>query len=451
MYQGIINGKIVTEHGEEFGTVLINGSKIEAILAPDADLSQYPVEHIIDAQGKWIVPGGVDGHVHFGGFGDIPIADDFYTGSRAALAGGTTTVVDFCLPAPGETLQDCIKRRKTDGKASMVDFAFHFAFTKNYNQELQQIQDILDSGIGAFKVYTYYPNTNLTMGEIREIMAQIADKGPLLVHAEEESIIDMEKSKVPDSDKGDFLHVSLTRPNAAERIAVEGMVAVAKETGAKICIAHSSAKETADIRKRERTSENAVILETCPHYLHLNNEKLKDENGGLYCINPPLRTAEDSARLWQAVMEEDIAILSTDHCPYLTKYKANKDYLTVPCGVDGMQTRVQFLFSEGVMKRGLPMAQFVRQTSTNAAKFYNLYPQKGTIAPGSDADLVIIDPMVKWTWGADAIMGATDYTALEGLKLQGKVVATLKGGQLAYNGKDILSEKGSGQFVPNVW
>ena len=194
-----------------------------------------------------------------------------------------------------------------------------------------------------------------------------------------------------------------------------------------------------------------MILETCPHYLELTNEKMKGPDGALFTMNPPLRYAKDNQRLWQAVMEGDIAILSTDHCPYHKQYKYGTDYLTVPCGVDGVQMRMQYLFSEGVIKRGLNMVEFAKITATNAAKFYNLYPAKGVIREGSDADLAFFDPEIQWRWGADQIAGNTDYTVMEGLPVQGKVTTTLKNGKIVYDGEQVLSEKGSGRFLPNVW
>jgi dihydropyrimidinase len=164
-------------------------------------------------------------------------------------------------------------------------------------------------------------------------------------------------------------------------------------------------------------------------------------------MNPPLRGREDNERLWQAVLEGDIAILSTDHCPDLKQDKMGKTFLTVPCGVDGVQTRMMFLFSEGVKKRNLPLEEFVKITSTNAALFYGLYPQKGVIRKGSDADLVIIDPGAEWAWGASSIAGATDYSVLDGLRLTGKISQVIKGGNIAVKDGAVAAQKGSGKFI----
>jgi dihydropyrimidinase len=225
----------------------------------------------------------------------------------------------------------------------------------------------------------------------------------------------------------------------------------AKENGAKICIAHTSTGQTAEINKRERVTGNETFfLETCPHYLCLTQDKLKGPEGALFTMNPPLRSPEDNKRLWRAVLDGEIDILSTDHCPYLRQYKLGKDYLTVPCGVDGVQTRMIYLFSEGVIKRNLPIIDFVKMTSANAAKFYNLYPQKGIIRRGSDADLTIIDPDARWTWDASSIAGATDYSVLDGLELTGKIVCVVKGGKAVMTDAAVTAEKGGGRFLSTV-
>jgi dihydropyrimidinase len=330
----------------------------------------------------------------------------------------------------------------------MVDFTFHYTFTKNYQNELPLIGHIKGQGISAFKAFTYYDNTALKPGDFREIMSALKDRGTLLIHGEEKTIIDIEKAKVKGKEQENMLHLSLTRPNVSELIAVETVLALAKESGVSICIAHTSAGGTADIRKREHLAGNdRFILETCPHYLYLTRDKLSGSRGALFTMNPPLRGGEDNERLWQAVLEGDISILSTDHCPYLKQYKTGKTFLTVPCGVDGVQTRMLFLFSEGVKKRNLPLEEFVKITSTNAALFYKLYPKKGVIRKGSDADLVIIDPDAEWIWDASSIAGATDYSVLDGLRLTGKISQVIKGGNTAVKDGVVVAQKGSGKFI----
>ncbi len=445
----IANGTIVNETGSEQKTLIIKDGIIADILPPDADVSSVcPDAEILDAEGKYVVPGGVDGHVHFGAFTAIPQADDFASGSRAALWGGTTTVVDFAQANEGETAVGAIRRYKKMAECSMVDYSFHLSFTVDYENELKELPEIAEEGITSFKLYTYYPRIALSPADFRAVFSKIHDKGTVLVHAEEKTIIDRLKSETPGVE-GDYLALSLTRPSICEQISTEDILALAKESGTKICIAHTSAKETVAIRKREAKEGNEdFLLETCPHYCVLTREKLKGEDGALYTMNPPLRGKEDADALMEALLDEDISMLSTDHCVYLSKYKKDHtSYLTVPCGVDGAQTRMLFLFSEGVLKRGMSMEAFVRLTSSNAAKFYHFYPRKGLIAVGSDADLAIFDPEGEHVFTKDDIAGAMDYSIFEGMSFKGSCACTIKGGRVVMRDGVVTAEEGSGQFL----
>ena len=448
--KAVINGIVVTEASQGPATLILSAGKISAILDPETDpKALYPDCEIIDAAGQYVVPGGVDGHVHFGAFSATPQADDFATGSRAALVGGTTTVVDFAQPNPGETPIEAIRRYKAMGDNSMVDFTFHLTLTEDYLKELPMLDQVAEEGITSFKCYTYYPHITLKPGDFRAVMEKIHDRGVLLVHAEEKSIIDNMKEQYPPKE-GEYLPLSLTRPGISEQVAVEELLAIAKETDTDLCIAHTSAHQTIPIKQREAAAGNKKFhLETCPHYAMFTREKLKGENGALFTMNPPLRGQEDADALMQAIVNEDIDFVSTDHCVYSVFYKTDHtSYATVPCGVDGVQMRLPFVFSEGVLKRGLSMQAFVRLTATNAAKFYNLYPRKGTIAVGSDADLVFLDPDApEEIYTKEKIAGATDYTIFEGVPFAGRVTCTIKGGEVAMKDGKVLAEEGSGKFV----
>ena len=448
-FTAVVNGIVVTECAESVATLVLHEGKILAILSPDADLGMLFGEYeAIDAAGQFVVPGGVDGHVHFGGFGDIPTMDDFYTGSKAALAGGTTTVVDFCAPQVGEDPLDCVRRRKEAGKDAAVDFALHYSFTEAYREELKRLPDIYAEGIRAFKAYTYYPNTSLLPGDFQTIMEHIHDGATLLVHAEEKSIIDCLKERYAPEVSG-LNALLLTRPNISEQIAVESILALAKQTGMELCIAHSSSRETVAIMRRENaTGTKKFHLESCPHYMEFTYEKMEGDDGALFTINPPLREQADADCLKQAMANGEIYMISTDHCSYSIKDKLGKNYMTVPCGVDGVQTRMQYCFSEAVLKRGASMRDFVRMTSANAAKYYGLYPRKGTIAVGSDADLAFFDPNApEWIYSMDAVAGATDYSIFEGVRFLGKCTCTIKGGRIVMKDGIVTAERGSGVFL----
>lgn len=444
----IINGVVATGDMTEKAVLILGGGKIQAILAPDADPSAlYPGCRVIDAAGQYVLPGGVDGHVHFGNTDEVPIADDFYTGSLAALAGGTTTVVDFCEPAPGADPLACIGERKAFAKDSAVDYALHYSFTEDYRRELPRIPEILAEGISAFKVYTVYPNMSLQPGDLFCVMEALGSRGTLLVHAEERSLIERMKERYR-AGEGDMTALALTRPSLSEQMAVEAALAAAKAAGAKICIAHVSCKETVEILVRERKAGNGnFILESCPHYMQFTSEKLAGPEGALYTMNPPLRSQADADRLMDAVLREEISILSTDHCPFLKSHKLGKTYDTVPCGVDGVQIRLPYYFSEAVLKRGMSLEAFVRLTSANAAKFYGLYPRKGAIAVGSDADLVFFDPNGVREYGADMRAGASDYSIYEGLCLRGRCTRTIKGGRTVMENGVVYARRGDGRFL----
>lgn len=445
-YDAIVHGKIVTSEGIIDGQVIYDETGKIVKVTADGSKWSGSIRCCIDAKGAFVVPGGIDGHVHLGGFGEIPIADDFYTGSLAALAGGTTTVVDFCEPARGQDGLDCIRKRKEEAKLSAVDYAFHFVFTENYKQELEKLPQIQKEGIGAYKLFTYYDNTALSLGDIREILGQIYNKGTVLVHAEEMSIIECMQGKYPPK-KNEMLPLALTRPDIAEETAVQDMFLLAKESKAVVCIAHTSTGAVVEFKRRVKNNKN-FCLETCPHYLAFTEDKLIGGEGALYTMNPPLRKQEDRELLWQAMLKEEIAMLSTDHCPYLMSYKYGKDYRNVPCGVDGIQTRMLYLFSEGVQKRGMSMETYVRLTSENAAKFYQLYPRKGCIAPGSDADFTLISKEGITKYGKEQMKGATDYTIFEGSEFMGTILLVIKGGQIVYDGKKVNAIAGSGQYLP---
>lgn len=452
--QAIINARIVTPD-EIFRGCVIYDDHSGKIKAVQKNLpSDFPKEQVTDAEDSWLVPGGIDAHVHLGGFGEIKIEDDFYTGSLGALAGGTTTVIDFCESEKGESPAHCIEKRMKEASVSAVDYAFHFVITRDYERQLQELQTILDYGITDFKLFTVYDNTDLTMSEIehviRELCRKIPDKKKMtfLVHAEEKEIIENLKKDVKNPSEMSML--AFTRPDISEQKAAEQLQKIAQKTGVNLCIAHTSAGATVALQPEQRQAyehTEGFLLETCPHYLEFTDEKLKGEQGALYTMTPPLRKQKDTDLLWEGILNGKIDIFSTDHCPYSKKDKYGKNYDTVPCGVDGIQTRMLYLFSEGVKKRGLSMKRFVELTSENAARFYHRYPQKGCIQPGSDADLVLITEKENTKIHVENRKSNLDYTIYEGKQLEGKIQIVIKSGQTVYKNGKLNAEKGSGKYL----
>ena len=447
----IVGARVVTPDGVKPAEVTFDTDTGKIVSMDDGyqgcDISSYVPAEPLDASGMWLVPGGIDPHVHFGGFGDIPIADDFWTGSLGALAGGTTTVMDFCEPTEEEDARAVIARRMADASSSAVDYAFHFVLSEQYESLLEDLGFIEDEcGIRDYKLFTVYGNTTLTLSDVREIFERLSDDGrrTFLIHAEDADLVACLEEELGDS--ADMQYLARTRPDAVEFRECEALHELAGETGARVCIAHSTCAETVALLD-EPLARGQFELETCPHYLAFTEEKLAGENGARYTMVPPLRTEADQAALWDAILAGKLRILSTDHCPYSARYKDGRTYQTIPNGVDGVQWRMLYAFSEGVVKRGLSMQRFVDLTSANAARFYGMWPQKGCIVPGADADLVLIDPAGTTTLGIDASASAIDYSIYEGMELSGRIARVFKGGREVYDGEHVSAEPGTGRFL----
>lgn len=457
----IINARIVTPDDEVFGTAEINQGIITDIIPQEKNVSRED-PCVFDARGAYLVPGGIDAHVHFGGFGPPKIADTFETGSRAALSGGTTTVMDFCESEAGESPEHCIDRRMKDAETSYCDYRFHFVLTKDYRRQLDQLDYLRSRGIRDYKLFTVYDNTDLTYDQIGDIFQTMKDDPPatFLVHAEDPEIIRQSEEKIRKSphDEHDMLLHAVSRPARAEAEAVRKILQLASEHPVSVCIAHVSAGETLEIMDQvppalshdiEDGRSCRFLFESCPHYFEFQQDRLSGEEGNLFVMTPPLRKAEDSRRLWEGLSNGRISILSTDHCPYHIPDLTGKNWDQIPCGVDGTGIRMLYFYSEGVVKRGLSMRQYVRLTSENAARFYHLYPKKGAIAPGSDADLTLIDPEGQSLihTGTDPLGCGIDHSIYEKKQLSGIITAVFKGGVLAFDGRDVLTKPGSGRYL----
>lgn len=451
----IINGKVILPDGEKSSNIVIGGDGIiEDILETNIDFTKYGYE-VIDAKGNYVVPGGVDAHVHLvDGYepDEIHPSDDCYTGSMAAIAGGTTTVIDFVSSGSTkkESAREAIADKKQMASNCVCDYAFQYSFTERYEDELKALDHMIEEGITSFKVFTYYEDKRLDRGDIMEVMEAVKDIGMLKIHAEAFDVIKKCEKRMDEQNRNEIVCHSLTRPNISELLSVRDMIALQRLTGAHICIAHVSTKDTIDEKAREMALGGpGFTIETCPHYLAFTRERMREEDGGLYTMAPPLRSKEDSDAIWQGILDGRVDFMATDHCPFSSvfKLKPGLNYHNLPYGVDGIQTRVLYLFSEGVKKRGLSMERFVQLTAENTAKNYKMYPQKGCIAIGSDADIVFIDPDEKWTYSKDKIIGSCDYTIFEGWEFEGKIDKVFSRGELVYDNGKFDAKKGRGQFV----
>jgi len=443
----IVGARVVTPGGVREGDLVLD-DVTGRIVSVGGGEPALPDEAVVMAQGAWAVPGGVDPHVHFGGFGPPTIADDFTTGSCGALAGGTTTVMDFCEPAMGETVAQVIDRRMADAEPSAVDYAFHFVLSEDYENLLGDLALVEEhAGIRDYKLFTVYDNTTLAAADLERIFSRLSgdQRRSFLVHAEDARMVDALRSQVGDTT--DCSDLARTRPPEVEVAATTLLHGLAERYGVRVCIAHSTAKGTMMLLGRPMSC-GAFEAETCPHYLEFGSERLFGPDGALFTMTPPLRGEADREALWTAVMDGSLKMLSTDHCPYTRAEKHGTTYQTVPCGVDGVQVRMMYAYSEGVRRRGLSMERFVALTSSNAARFYGMWPRKGALIAGSDADVVLVSPKGETSCGMGTCASALDYSIWEGRVLEGRIARVFKGGHEVVDENGIVcAERGSGRFL----
>ena len=416
-------------------------------------------EEIIDAEGNYVIPGGIDVHTHF--HLDVGIAvssDDFRTGTIAAACGGTTSIIDHIGQGPkGQTLYDPINHyhELADGKA-VIDYGFHGVIPYGVGDNtLEEMGKLIDDGIESFKIYMTYGQMVDDDDSIK-ILKLAKDKGGIIaVHPENNDTINYLKKYYSTNGMTSAVYHPKSRPEECEGEAINRILNIAHLVGdAPIYIVHLSSKLGMDYIKmaRDRGQKN-IYVETCPQYLVLDDKKyeLPNNEGLKYIMSPPLRDKVNQEPLWRAVREGDIQVIATDHCPFLFEKEkllmGKDDFTKCPNGAPGVETRMPVIFSEGVMKGRISINKFVEVTSTNPAKIYGMYPQKGTIAVGSDADIVIIDKNKEVTITKSMLHENVDYTPYEGIKVKGYPVLTIVRGKVAVRNNKFIGEEGYGKFI----
>ena len=443
--------------------ILIEGEKIAAI---GKDI-QPPGAQVIDAAGKLVLPGGVDPHTHF----DLPMfgtvsSDDHYTGHKAAAFGGTTTVIDF-VPQEAGTLHENIAawHAKADPKAA-VDFGFHMNISRLDRDVEDEIRELPDLGITSVKVFTAYNNRlRLQDGEIFRVLRIGRERGLLtLLHAENGDVIDLLVSEALAAGHTSAEWHARTRPAWGAVEAVLRGISLAAQAEAPLYIVHMNAAGEVDQLEYARQRKLPVMGETCPQYLFFDEECLRRADGAKWVCSPPMRTATDNQRLWEGLEKGSIQTIGTDHCPFFfdgTKpilyegksvaipgKELGKDNFTlIPNGLPAVGDRLPILWSYGVRTGQLSPNQFVALTSTNPARIFGLYPRKGTLLPGSDADLVIWDPERRLTYGVNQAQHRTDYNLFENWELTGYLEKVFLRGRLIVDGDTWLGEAGGGQYL----
>ncbi|MDK2806982.1 MAG: dihydropyrimidinase [Thermoanaerobacterium sp.] len=411
--------------------------------------------NIIDAEGKYVFPGGIDVHTHLEmPFGGTVSSDDFETGTIAAACGGTTTIIDFAMQAKGQSLQQAAEtwHKKADGKA-VIDYGFHIAITDMNEDILNEMPRAIKNGYSSFKLFMTYDGLKVNDDVLLKALIMAKENGGLIcVHAENYYIIDYLIKKFYKEGKIEPKYHAMSRPTVAEAEAVSRAIKIASFADAPLYIVHLSCKESLIELVRAREQRLPVMAETCPQYLLLSEERYEEPNfmGAKYVMSPPLRPKENLNSLWDGLAKGEIQAVSTDHCPFFLK--GQKDlglefFGKIPNGAPGIETRMALMYSYGADMGKLSLQRFVEITATNPAKIFGLYPSKGTIAVGSDADIVIFDPNVKEVITKSKLHENVDYTPYEGFEVTGYPVITISKGNIIVENGNFIGRKGSGKFL----
>ncbi|MDM8100229.1 dihydropyrimidinase [Oceanobacillus oncorhynchi] len=449
----IKNGTIVTATDTYQADVLIEDEKVKAI---GQDLSDVYAE-VIDATGLYVFPGGIDPHTHMEmPFGGTVTKDDYESGTIAAAHGGTTTIIDFCLTEKGKTLKNALEiwHAKSEGRA-VIDYGFHLQIVEANEQILQEIPAVIEEeGVTSFKVFMAYKNVLQADDEtLFQTLVTARDHGGLvMVHAENGDVIEHLTQETLKAGNTDPIYHALTRPPELEGEATGRAAKLTALADSQLYVVHVTCKEAVEQIAEARSKGFSVYGETCPQYLVLDQTYLEkpDFEGAKYVWSPPLRDKSNQEVLWNALKSGELQTIGSDHCAFDfdgQKDLGKGDFTKIPNGGPFVEDRFSILFSEGVKKGRISMNQFVDMVSTQAAKLFGLFPQKGTIAPGTDADIVLFDPNVERTISASTHHSAVDYSALEGMKVTGQPVTVLSRGEYVIKDKELVAKPGAGKFL----
>ncbi len=449
----ITNATVLAPSGPRVEDVAIQGETIAAVgesLAKDA-------RTVIDATGKILIPGGVDVHVHL----ELPFcgtvsSDDWRTGTRAAARGGVTTVIDFAIPYGDESLLDAFHnwKARAEPKAA-VDYCFHMAIT-NWDRHGPEMASLVEMGCPTFKEFMIYASEGWQSDDraLFNTLERCKDLGAmLLVHAESSRVLDelIARHHTPElmEQYGARLH-SMTRPNFIEAEAIQRAIAWAEATGGRLYIVHMSTAQGADLVKAAQARGIDVYAETCAQYLVLDDSVFGEADGHLFACCPQVKSKADQDRLWKGLVDGEVSVVSTDTCTFSRAQKAqwNGDWTKIPMGLPGLETLLPIVYTHGVQAGRLSIEQFVEKCCTNPAKVMGLYPRKGVIAKGSDADLVLIDPDHSTTVDPSKMETNADWSPYLGWELAGFAETTFSRGRKIVDDYRFIGEDGWGRWLP---
>ena len=465
----IINGTVVNSTGTALADVLIDGETIAAVLAPGSHLLGFDVaanvDTVIDATGKYVIPGGIDAHTHMEmPFGGTNASDTFETGTRAAAWGGTTSIVDFVVQYAGENVIDQYNRwqAKAAGQCA-IDYGFHQILSDVQDSSLVAMDELLNEGVSSFKLFMAYKGVFLSDdGQITKAMQKAASNGSMIMmHAENGSVIDLlVQQAIAAGNTSPYFH-GTTRPWQAEEEATHRAIMLANLTGAPLYVVHVSAKQAVAQIATARDNGQNVFGETCPQYLYLSlEEQLGAQSeqwgafeGAKWVCSTPLRSREEGHQhhMWQSLRTNDIQMVSTDHCPFCMKGQKDmglNDFSKIPNGIGSVEHRMDLLF-QGVVDRQISLERWVEVTSTTPARMFGMYGRKGVIQPGADGDIVIYDPNGHTSIGIGEGRSHhmnMDYSAWEGFEIDGHVDTVISRGRVIIDDHQYLGAKGDGKY-----
>jgi len=447
----IKNGKIVFPQYTLDTTIAIDDGKIVAI---GSSITMKKSDKVIDAKGKFVFPGCIDPHVHINmPFMGATTKDDFFVATKATSSGGTTTIIDFAIQQKGSLPMKAVQDRRAQADDKVViDYSLHPAITDLTPEAIGELKELIDYGLPSFKLFLVYRKEGFMVddGTLLKVFEEAKAHGGLVgLHAENVAMIEYLRDEALKQGNKSAIYHALTRPPITEAEAVNRAIFIANYLKAPYYNFHLSIKEGVDMFREARNRRQPMYAETCTHYLVNTIEDLKRPDGINFICTPPLRTKEHQEALWRGLADGTLSLVSSDHCAFTTEMKklGEDSFDKVPNGLPGHEFRLPILFSEGVAKGRISVNRLSEITSTNAAKIFGMYPKKGVISIGSDADLVILDPKLEKTITTENSLYDMDWYPCEGLKIKGWPVITISKGNVIWEDGEFQGKKGDGEFL----